>query len=239
MRKKLPTQNWTKKKRKRKRPLPCRRLTFSSSFPSRHRPLVTASPLGGALWRVKYDNTIRNKQRNIKKEEEKGKNRAKKIVVGVINTFVGRTMPSALKWLKQVGPTKTLQRLYFPSFLFLFSQLFCFISPEQKIIIIIIFNFLMNQKYYYWNKQTKIIEKTKSQASDQQQRKNSKEKRGSDARRVCKQNHTQKITNSHLTETKICVWTIGNILKMNKLYSKKTNINLKIINPRNKLNKNL
>jgi hypothetical protein len=26
---------------------------------------------------------------------------------------------------------------------------------------------------------------------------------------------------------------------MNKLYSKKTNINLKIINPRNRLNKNL
>ena len=139
MRKKLPTQNWTKKKRKRKRPLPCRRLTFSSSFPSRHRPLVTASPLGGALWRVKYDNTIRNKQRNIKKEEEKGKNRAKKIVVGVINTFVGRTMPSALKWLKQVGPTKTLQRLYFPSFLFLFSQLFCFTSPEQQKLLLLLF----------------------------------------------------------------------------------------------------
>ena len=66
----------------------------------------------------------------------------------------------------------------------------------------------MNQKYYYWNKQTKIIEKTKSHASDQQQRKNSlKRKRGSRARRVCKQNHTQKITISHLRETKICAWT--------------------------------
>ena len=32
---------------------------------------------------------------------------------------------------------------------------------------------------------------------------------------------------------------VENILRMNKLYLKKTNINLKIINPRNKRNKNL
>ena len=32
---------------------------------------------------------------------------------------------------------------------------------------------------------------------------------------------------------------IGNILRMNKLYLKKTNINQKIINPKNRLNINL
>ena len=32
---------------------------------------------------------------------------------------------------------------------------------------------------------------------------------------------------------------VGNILRMNKLYSKKTNINQKIINPKNRLNINL
>jgi hypothetical protein len=32
---------------------------------------------------------------------------------------------------------------------------------------------------------------------------------------------------------------VENILRMNKLSSKKTNINLKIINPKNRLNRNL
>ena len=35
------------------------------------------------------------------------------------------------------------------------------------------------------------------------------------------------------------VYCIGNIFKNEQIYSKKTNINLKIINPRNRLNKNL
>jgi hypothetical protein len=46
---------------------------------------------------------------------------------------------------------------------------------------------------------------------------------------------TRAITELGITQVSL----VGNILRMNKLYSKKTNINLKIINPRNRLNKNL
>jgi hypothetical protein len=49
------------------------------------------------------------------------------------------------------------------------------------------------------------------------------------------QDSTRAITELGITQ----VSPVGNILRMNKLYSKKTNINLKIINPRNRLNKNL
>jgi hypothetical protein len=49
------------------------------------------------------------------------------------------------------------------------------------------------------------------------------------------QDSTRAITELGVTQ----VSSVGNILRMNKLYLKKTNINLKIINPRNRLNKNL